>query len=183
MLLFLVAATAVLLDQLSKALVEASIPLNTMWAPFPSLAHFFRITHVSNTGAAFGLFPAGGLLFAGIAAIVAGVIILYNFTLPAGQFAMRLALGLQLGGALGNLIDRLRQGYVTDYLDFGPWPVFNLADTAIVVGVCLLALAIWREEHEDAARAPGLERMTFDGVDDVAGVIAAEADGQAEHES
>lgn len=148
--LFAVAGTAVLLDQLSKALIEAVMPMYTAWAPFPEQAHLFRFTHVSNTGAAFGLFPEGGMLFAVVAVAVTGIIVLYNFALPAGHFTLRLALGLQLGGALGNLIDRLRLGHVTDFLDFGPWPVFNLADAAIVAGVCLLALSVWREERAGA---------------------------------
>jgi signal peptidase II len=148
--LFAVAGTTVLLDQLSKALIESVMPMYTTWAPFPEQAHLFRVTHVSNTGAAFGLFPEGGRLFAVVAVAVIGIIVLYNFALPAGHFTLRLALGLQLGGALGNLIDRLRLGHVTDFLDFGPWPVFNLADAAIVAGVCLLALSVWREERVGA---------------------------------
>ena len=152
-LLLLVAAAVILLDQMSKWLVEHQLPLNGSWAPLPELDHLFRITHVSNTGAAFGLFPGGSALFGLIAVFVAIVILFYNFQLPAGNKLLRLALGLQLGGALGNLVDRLRIGHVTDFLDFGRWPVFNLADTAIVSGVVLLALLMLIEERE-ARRAP-----------------------------
>lgn len=148
LILLLVAATVILADQMSKWLVEHQLPLNASWAPFPDYAHLFRITHVSNTGAAFGLFPSGSSLFTVIAAIVAVVILFYNFQLPAGYRILRVALGFQLGGALGNLVDRLRIGHVTDFLDFGPWPVFNLADTAIVAGVVLLGLLMLIEERE-----------------------------------
>lgn len=147
-LLLLVAAAVILADQISKWLVEHQLPLSSSWAPLPELDHLFRITHVSNTGAAFGLFPGGSLLFGLIAAFVALVILYYNFQLPAGNRLLRLALGLQLGGALGNLVDRFRIGHVTDFLDFGRWPVFNLADTSIVAGVVLLALLLLVEERE-----------------------------------
>lgn len=147
-LLLLVAAAVIVVDHISKLYVESWLPLNRSWAPFPELAHLFRITHVTNTGAAFGLFPGGSLFFTVIATVVAIFILYYNYQLPAGQRPLRIALGLQLGGALGNLIDRLRLGHVTDFLDFGPWPVFNLADTSIVAGVVILAILMLQEQRE-----------------------------------
>lgn len=146
--LLVVAGAVIAADQLTKIAVERALPLNSSWAPFPGVAHLFQFTHVSNTGAAFGLFPTGSLLFAVVAVVVGLVILVYNFQLPAGNLLLRLALGLQLGGALGNLLDRLRLGHVTDFLDFGPWPVFNLADTAVVAGVVLLGLLMLLEERE-----------------------------------
>jgi signal peptidase II len=167
-LLLLVSAVVILVDQASKWVVEQQLPLHSSWAPLPGLDHLFRITHLSNTGAAFGLFPGGSLLFSLIAALVAIVILYYNFQLPAGNHLLRFALGLQLGGALGNLVDRLRIGHVTDFLDFGRWPVFNLADAAIVGGVVLLALLMLVEERA-AARAkssaePSSERPAASGL-------------------
>lgn len=152
LLLFLIMAAVLLLDQLTKYLVIVTMPLYTTWAPFPAIEQLFRITHTTNTGAAFGLFPNGSLIFAVLAIIVSGAIIYYNHTLAGGHWALRVALGLQLGGALGNLIDRLRLGYVTDFLDFGPWPVFNVADTAVVSGVVLLAWLMLREQREESQR-------------------------------
>lgn len=146
--LLLVAAIVIVVDHVSKLYVESWLPLNHSWAPFPEMAHLFRFTHVTNTGAAFGLFPGGSLFFTAIATIVGVFIIYYNYQLPAGQRVLRVALGLQLGGALGNLIDRLRLGHVTDFLDFGPWPVFNLADTSIVTGVILLGFLMLQEQKE-----------------------------------
>jgi signal peptidase II len=149
--LILVAALVLVLDQLSKYAVEAAVPLYHSWAPFPALEPVLRITHATNTGAAFGMFPNGNLIFT-IAAILIGLAILYyNYILPGGIWLLRLALGLQLGGALGNLIDRLRQGYVTDFIDMGSlWPfIFNLADFAIVAGVILLGLLMVQEQIQE----------------------------------
>lgn len=148
-----VGGLVLLLDQATKAIVEATIPFNTSWAPIPWLAPVFQFTHTGNTGIAFGLFAGGSALFAIVAAIVTVIIIFYNFTLPAGSVGLRLALGLLLGGAVGNLLDRLRLGHVTDFLDFGPWPIFNVADTAVVVGALALAWLMWQDARTEASSA------------------------------
>lgn len=154
-LLFLVMGLVILVDHLSKRFIEGWLPLDHSWMPWTWLAPYFQISHVTNTGAAFGLFPSGSMLFAVVAIIVSAVIIVYNFRLPGNQVWFRVALGLQLGGAIGNLIDRFRLGHVTDFLDFGPWPVFNLADLSIVLGVILLAYLMisesWREQKRASA--------------------------------
>jgi signal peptidase II len=147
-LLFVVTAVVLLADYVTKLIVEDRLALNTAWAPFPEIAHIFRFTHVSNTGAAFGLFPSGSSLFMIVAIIVSIVIVIYNQLLPAGNRMYRLALGLQLGGALGNLISRIRLGHVTDFFDFGPWPVFNIADLSVVSGVIVLAFLMLSEERQ-----------------------------------
>jgi signal peptidase II len=149
--LILVAASVLVLDQLSKYAVEAAVPLYQSWAPIPALEPVLRITHATNTGAAFGMFPDGNLIFA-IAAVIIGLAILYyNYILPGGIWLLRLALGLQLGGALGNLLDRLRQGHVTDFIDMGSlWPfIFNVADFAIVAGVVLLGWLLLQEQIQE----------------------------------
>lgn len=143
---FLVLLLVIFVDHLSKLFVEIWLPINTTWAPAPSLAGVFRITHVSNTGAAFGLIPSGSIVFMIVAVIVAIVILIYNFRLPAGYLLYRVSFGLMVGGALGNFISRVRIGHVTDFLDFGPWPVFNLADLSIVTGTCLMGYLMLREE-------------------------------------
>jgi signal peptidase II len=156
-LMLLVAGTVILLDQFSKRIVETALPLYEIWAPIPALEAFFRFTHVPNTGTAFGLFPAGSLFFAAMAIVVALALIYYNYVLPAGHRVLRVALGMQLGGAIGNLLDRIRLGHVTDFFDFGPWPVFNVADTAIVAGAALLAWIMWQDlKRERAAAKPPL---------------------------
>lgn len=138
-----IAGFVILLDQLSKYLVEAVLPLYHGWTPIAAFP-YLRIAHTTNTGAAFGLFPANSAFFAIAAAAISLAIITYNYTLPGSQKALRLALGMQLGGALGNLIDRLRLGHVTDFVDFGPW-VFNIADASIVLGAVILAWVMWQD--------------------------------------
>lgn len=160
--LLLVAALTLLLDQATKALVVGFLSPAQTWNFSPLLARWVSITYVTNTGAAFGLFPDQGLFFIVVAIVVVAVILLYTRRIPADQWLIRLALGLQLGGALGNLLDRLRYGYVVDFVDlnFWPlkeWPVFNVADASIVLGVVLLALTILREEsHARADHLPGV---------------------------
>ncbi len=151
---FIIMAVILLLDQLSKYLVETRIPLYSYWAPIPALENLFRLTHTANTGAVFGLFQGTGMFFAALAVFVAGAIIYFNLTLPGGQWLLRIALGLQLGGALGNLIDRLRQGHVTDFIDVGPWYIFNIADMAVVGGVILFGIVLIREERKQQKNTP-----------------------------
>jgi signal peptidase II len=148
---FLVMAAVLAVDQFTKYLIETRLPLYEVWAPIPVIEPFFRILHATNTGMAFGLFQGGGAIIAVVAVVVSGVIIYFNHTLPGNERLLRVALGLQLGGVLGNLIDRVRQGHVTDFLDFGPWPIFNIADTALVVGVILLAYVMLTEGRRAAA--------------------------------
>jgi len=150
----LTAALVLLADQVVKHVVMAWLEEGQSWDVVPWLAPIFHITHVTNTGAAFGLFPQWGDFFIVVASIVLVVILIYSRHLPAGSVLARGALGLQLGGALGNLVDRLRRGCVVDFIDlnFWPlhnWPVFNLADSSIVAGVALLALLMaWEERRE-----------------------------------
>jgi signal peptidase II len=143
--LLLVATLIIIFDHLTKLIIEAALPLYQSWTPFEALP-FVRITHVSNTGAAFGIFPEAGLFFMIIAIIVTLFIVAYNYQLPGQHRLLRLALGLQLGGAIGNLIDRFRLGHVTDFVDIGPLAVFNVADAAIVCGVAALVVVMLRDE-------------------------------------
>jgi signal peptidase II len=143
-LLLITAGSVILVDQLSKLSVEILLPLYRSWTPLPHLLPAFRFSHVGNTGLAFGLFPHNSAIFAWVAAFVSLAILIYNYNLSGRQFWLRLALGLQLGGAVGNLADRLRLGHVTDFIDFGPW-IFNLADVAIILGALILAGVMWQE--------------------------------------
>lgn len=135
-------------DQTSKYLVLTRLSLGESWSPLPQLDRFLTVTHVINPGAAFGLFPDQGSLFAVIAVVVVVAILLYYRYLPSDNWFVRVSLGLQLGGALGNLADRLQYGYVIDFIDFKIWPVFNLADMAIVSGVGILAFFLMQEPDE-----------------------------------
>ena len=162
---FLIMALVLLADQVTKYLVETRIPLYGVWAPFPALEGIFRVVHTTNTGAVFGLFQGTGMFFAGLAVVVAAAIIYFNLTLPGHQWLLRIALGLQLGGALGNLIDRLRQGHVTDFVDTGPWFIWNLADLAITSGVILFGFAYWREIRREEAAKRATEQATVPYAD------------------
>ena len=147
LLLLVIAGCVVLADQLSKLVVEILLPLYHSWMPFPGLLPVFRFSHVGNTGSAFGLFPHNSATFAWAAVIVSLAILIYNYHLSGRQLGLRLALGLQLGGAIGNLTDRLRLGHVTDFIDFGPW-IFNMADVAIILGALILIGVMWQESNK-----------------------------------
>ncbi len=156
------AAVVLALDQLTKAWVLRTLPENAVWVPIPALSRFLTITHVTNTGAAFGLLRDRGILFILIAIVVSAAILIYSRYLPQGQFWVRFSLGLQLGGAIGNLTDRLRLGHVTDFITVGiddlKWPTFNLADSAVVIGVIILAIIVLTEEEEPRSDAPNTQK-------------------------
>jgi signal peptidase II len=151
------AAVVIAADQLTKRIVEAQIPL---YDSIPLIGEIFAFTHTQNTGAAFNLLAnTGGGIFIVIAAIVSAVIIYYAPRLPESDWQSRVALGLQMGGALGNVVDRIRQGYVTDFLHFKipaigfDFPVFNVADSCIFLGVVgLIALSFLRDRAQTAAQ-------------------------------
>lgn len=130
------AALVFAVDQGTKALVRARLAGGPVRLP----GGFVSLDFTRNTGAAFSLFPSGGLLLAIVGGVVCvGILLLYP-RVAHGSPGVRLALGLVLGGALGNLADRVRMGYVTDFIDLHWWPVFNLADSSIFIGVLLLLL-------------------------------------------
>lgn len=146
-LLFTTASIIIILDQMTKAIVRANIPFGGQWMPLTWLAPYFRFVHWENTGAAFGMFQGGGLIFGVLAVIVTVFIIIYFPQIPKEEKLMRVAIAMQLGGAIGNLIDRLVFGPVTDFISVGRFPVFNIADSSITVGVGLLLLALWLTER------------------------------------
>ena len=141
----LIGLLVIVADQLSKTWIRANLARGHSLFDIG----FFRITHVRNTGAAFGLFQDQSLVLTIIGvAIVVTLLICSRFfrrSVPfLGGMLGRLAISLVLGGTVGNLIDRLRLGYVTDFIDFSYWPAFNIADSAITVGVIIFAYAILR---------------------------------------
>jgi len=153
---FLVATTLVL-DRWTKALIQNRFDLNES---IPVIDGLFNITYVRNTGVAFGIFssissPAKSFLLSIFTAFAAVVVVTYSMRSPARNRLLQIALALILGGALGNLYDRLAYGYVVDFLEFYVrsyhWPSFNIADSAISVGVLLLAIEIIRNETPSRA--------------------------------
>jgi signal peptidase II len=150
----LLAIATLAVDQLTKWLIVNHLEVGQSIYPVPALSGIFGITYVTNTGVAFGLFKEAGTLFIFLAVIVISVLVVSARRLPKEQWLVRVALGLMVGGAIGNLIDRLRLGYVVDFFDFKFWPVFNVGDSAIVVGVVLLAISMWYEGRSTGAPQP-----------------------------
>jgi len=146
-LLWFIAAVVLAADQISKAIVVRTLPVGIPWNPIPLLQPFVNLTHVMNRGAAFGMLPNLSFFFTAVAIAVSLAILYFARRIPEHQWWLSLSLGLQLGGALGNLTDRLHYGYVIDFIEVRHFPVFNLADSAIVVGVIILAIHLWNEEE------------------------------------
>jgi len=144
-----VAGLIVALDQWTKYLVRTLIPFGGSWSPWPWLEPYARIVHWQNTGAAFGMFQGFGLVFTILAFIVAIAILYYYPRVPRSEWALRVAMVMMLGGAVGNLIDRLTQGTVTDFVSLGNFAVFNVADASISVGTAILIVAVWLSERKE----------------------------------
>jgi signal peptidase II len=149
--LFGIAGLIVLLDQITKEIVRQNLAFEEIWSPWAWLAPYARIVNWHNFGAAFGIFQNGALIFTILAIVVSILIIIYFPRIPRQEHLLRFALALQLGGALGNLIDRLTQGYVTDFVSVGKFPVFNVADACISMGAVLLVISVWLSDHNQAA--------------------------------
>lgn len=139
-------------DQWTKYLIRSRLAPGETWSPWEWLAPYARLIHSDNTGAAFGLFQDGATFFT-IVAVVVSIAILYYFPqVPGSERALRIALAMQLGGALGNLFDRLLQsGRVTDFVSIGQFPVFNVADASISLGVAVLLLSTFIGGQKPAA--------------------------------
>jgi signal peptidase II len=153
------AAAVVVLDQIVKAVVRSTLELHESVVVIPS---FFSLTRVHNYGAAFGLmnaaeFPFKTVILSIVATLALGALSWYGATLPAEQRLARLGLALIIGGAAGNLIDRLRSGYVVDFVDlyWRDWHfwAFNVADAAITVGVSLMILDLLQIGRHRVSRA------------------------------
>jgi len=142
-----VALLILLADQLSKRWIITHLQFGESWNPVLFLRPLVSLTYVTNTGVAFGLFPGGGGLFVGVAIVAVVGILTYYVRLSLGQWLMELSLGLMLGGAVGNLLDRLTYGHVIDFIDFKVWPVFNIADSSVVIGMTILACYLWRDRE------------------------------------
>jgi signal peptidase II len=156
-------AGLILVDQLTKRLIDASMALHERHEIVPGI---LQLTYVHNRGAAFGLFNTADLpyqaqLFSLVSLLALTGIVVYSLRLSPTRLLPQSALALIFGGAIGNLIDRLRHGYVIDFIDvyWGRyhWPMFNAADSAISVGVGLLILDMLREPRTAEPAAPGPE--------------------------
>ena len=154
----LIALTALAADQATKFWVVQNLAFGE------SLPRegFFRLTHVANTGSAFGLFGGHNLTLTVASFVGIGVLLYFYRSHDPPTVWARLSLGLMLAGAIGNLADRVRLGHVTDFIDVGPWYIFNLADASIVVGVVLLGATMVLAPPPRPA-APALVRVSTPG--------------------
>jgi len=143
--LLVVAGTAIVADQLTKSIVSARLTLGDAVASIGP----FSIHHVQNSGIAFGLFGSRTAIVIAVTAVAVGAMLVYFARSGRRHPVLPVALGLVLGGSIANLIDRVRLGHVTDFLDLVAWPAFNLADTFIVVGVTILFGALVLADRPD----------------------------------
>ena len=135
-----------LLDQLTKFLVRAYLPFGYS---YPATG-FFRFTHAENTGSAFGILQGFNTPLIVVSFVGIFVLAMIYQSQPRPTNLLRLSLALQIGGAVGNLLDRFRLGAVTDFIDVGPWPIFNLADSSIICGLVLLGWILLRPASRQA---------------------------------
>ena len=136
---WVVLLSVVALDQVTKWIVIETLAVGESW-PETGL---FRFTHAWNTGTAFSLFQGQGDLLTWVSLGAVCVLAWIYRSLKNPHWLLRFAFGLQFGGAIGNIIDRIRLGHVTDFFDVGWWPVFNIADSSIVVGISLMLIYFW----------------------------------------
>jgi signal peptidase II len=148
-LVAVVAVVVFALDRITKIVVESSVPLGSS---VDVVGQWVRISHVTNSGAAFGLLPERTTLLSILSVVAVLAIVFYYRRLAADSRLIAATLGMQLGGAFGNLVDRIGQGYVVDFVDVGiPGGVrfwaFNVADSSIVVGIIAVTVLLWWQER------------------------------------
>lgn len=147
MIFLLVIMGVLAMDQVAKFIVQSNM---IEGQSTPVIDGIFHLTYVRNPGAAFGIFPDRTSFFILVTLLVIIIVVFFYRQIPREKILMRMALGLMVGGALGNLLDRIRLGRVVDFFDFQVWPVFNIADMAVVFGVGILILELLRSKDEEA---------------------------------
>ena len=158
---------AAALDQISKGWVTANLLPYESLAPIPALAPLIQLTRSSNTGAAFGILPLAGDVFLIVALLIVAAILWFVRKLSADARFLPFAFGLVIGGAIGNILDRLQHGHVIDFIHYQIPQVIsnvsNLADHAIVAGVLLVIVeSVWRDRREKAQPAKAAEETAND---------------------
>ncbi|WP_110952897.1 signal peptidase II [Anaerosinus massiliensis] len=137
--LFLIAGI-ICIDQLLKSYIQQTMVIG---ASLPIITDIFHITYILNPGAAFGILENQRIFFILIAIMMICVVGYIYPKIPAKDKFLRFGIALLVGGAIGNVIDRIKLGYVVDFLDFRIWPVFNFADITIVSGVGIIIYSVW----------------------------------------
>jgi len=139
---FSIAFIIILIDQITKFLIKINLQLNQN---IPIIKNIFHLTYVHNFGAGFGILQQQKLVLIFISIIVIGLIFYYLDRIKEKEIFLQIVVGFILGGTIGNLIDRLAYGFVIDFLDFQIWPVFNLADSFVTIGVVGLIVYLWKK--------------------------------------
>ena len=147
-----IAFLTVFLDQLTKWIVVSSLYLHESHTVVPRI---LSITRIHNTGIAFGLFPGMSDVLMIVTLVSIIVVFYFYLTLEHRNNWITVACGLIIGGAMGNLLDRFRLGYVVDFIYFSFWPAFNVADSSVSVGVGILMIGFFLAEREAKKNAPG----------------------------
>ncbi len=148
LILAAIAGFIIVLDQITKTLVRNNIVSGGIWMPWEWLSPYARIINWHNDGVVFGLFQGKGDMFAVLGIVIVIAIVYFYPRIPDQDVPLRIALAMQLGGAGGNLVDRLTQGYVTDFISVGNFPVFNVADSSITLGVVVLLIGLYLDERK-----------------------------------
>lgn len=165
-LLIGIATLVTFLDQLTKTVVRQNLAIGETWMPWDWLAPYVRFVHWQNTGAAFGIFQNANLILTVLSIGVSLVIIGFYQKIDPKDMLLKVAVSMQFGGALGNLVDRFKLGHVTDFFSVGTFPVFNIADASVTIGVSLLLLSFLLHEdkvtteHNESASAALTDEAT-----------------------
>ena len=158
-ILLIVFLVVIALDQSTKLMIQQTLPLHKTVEIIPG---FFNLIHVRNTGGAFGIFggekgPVGSVLFVVASLIAVGILVVLFLRVKEHEKTLAFSLALLLSGAIGNLLDRLSYGEVIDFLDFHVslyhWPAFNVADSAISIGIGLMALELLIKEQKKPGKS------------------------------
>lgn len=145
--ILILAMAVVVIDQWSKYYVQTHMSLGMSIPLIPSA---FHLTYILNPGAAFGILENQRTFFVIVGLLMIGAVVYLYPRIPANMRLLRLGTGLMMGGAVGNVIDRIQTGHVVDFFDFRIWPIFNIADIAIVVGVsCIIYTLLFIAEKKD----------------------------------
>ena len=140
--IFSTAIIIILVDQIAKFLIRINFQLNET---LPIIKNIFHLTHIQNTGAGFGILKSQTLILIFISLVVIGVIFYYFDRIKEKEVLLQVLVGFVLAGTIGNLIDRLAYGFVIDFLDFQIWPIFNVADSFVTIGVIGLIIYLWEK--------------------------------------
>ena len=140
--IFSIALFIISLDQLTKFFIKINFQLNQS---IPIISNILHLTYITNTGSAFGLFKGLNIFFILFSIVVIIIVFYYLKRIKNNEKILQFSAGLLLGGTIGNLIDRLYYGAVTDFIDFRIWPVFNIADSAVTISVIFLIILLWKK--------------------------------------